>query len=161
MRTLLILRHAKAKPEDAATTDHERPLAERGLRDARRVGEWLASEALVPDAILTSTAVRAKTTAEIVRSALGADLPLKLESSLYLASPDRYLAALRGWPDDEACVLVVGHNPGLEELVTRVSGVREALATASLAHVRFPVRSWSELPQSPGGVLVSLRDPEA
>ncbi|MDT8306900.1 MAG: histidine phosphatase family protein, partial [Anaerolineae bacterium] len=130
MKTLLILRHAKSSWA-GNLADHERPLNNRGKRDAPRIGDLLRSEELVPDLILTSTAVRARTTASLVAEASGYDGPLQQLRSFYHGSTGDFVRALRALPDALNRVAVVAHNPGLEELLEELTGEDETLPTAA------------------------------
>jgi phosphohistidine phosphatase len=159
MRTLLILRHAKSSWKDASLPDHERPLNKRGRRDAPRVGRRLRDEGLTPDLILCSTARRARDTAEAVAEASGYEGEIESRPDLYMADSDAYLHALRGLPDDYERVMVVGHNPGLEELLEALTGEVEALPTAALAQVELGLRRWRDLDDESEGRLVSLWRP--
>ncbi len=159
MRTLLLLRHAKAAAEGADGDDHSRPLTDEGRDDAARVGDWLAEHLLVPDAIISSTAVRAEITARQAASRLPGAGPIYPRRDLYLAEPSAYLEILRGWPDDEACVMMVGHNDGIEQLLSRLCGEPQHMKTATLAHLRFPWKSWSEAELTATGRLVDLWRP--
>ena len=145
MKRLLLLRHAKSSWDDASLDDWERPLNDRGRRDAPRAGEWLRDHLRQPDAIITSDAVRARTTAEAVAKAAGYSRALVIEPSLYLATPQAVLDLLNAVPDEAQAVLVVGHNPGLEELVRQLTGGYHAMPTAALIELELPIEHWSEL----------------
>lgn len=159
MKTLLLLRHAKSSWDDPAREDHDRPLKKRGKRDAPRIGRLLAREGLVPDRILSSTAERARATAEAVAEACGFGGSLELSRVLYLAGPDDIVDVVRALPDDGGIVLVVGHNPGLEMLVEALTRRPETLPTAALARIALPIRSWSRLATRTRGELVDLWRP--
>jgi phosphohistidine phosphatase len=121
MRRLLLLRHAKAVPATDPLTDSARPLAERGLRDARRIGERLRQHRVRPALILSSPATRALQTAELVAAALGyAREEIALEPRLYLAEPATLIAVIADQSIETETLLVVGHNPGLTELAHRL-----------------------------------------
>jgi phosphohistidine phosphatase len=121
MRRLLLLRHAKAVPADDPLTDSARPLAERGLRDAPRIGERLRQHRARPTLILSSPATRALQTAELVAAALDYALQdIALERRLYLAEPATLIAIIAAQPAAVETLLVVGHNPGLTELCHRL-----------------------------------------
>ena len=146
MKRLLILRHAKSSWADSSISDWQRPLNERGLRDAPRAGGWLRDQSLVPDVIVTSDAVRARSTAEIVAKAAGYTREILVEPSLYHAKPEDVLAVLNGVEDQTAAtILVVGHNPGLEDLVQQLTGEHHGLPTAALVHLRLSIDRWSHL----------------
>ena len=146
MKTLLVLRHAKSSWKDPAVTDYDRPLSSRGKRDAPRIGKIIAAEEVRPDIILSSTAKRARRTAEDVSDAVGlSGTAVVLDSRLYLAGPAEIVDVVRNAGSDARCVLVVGHNPGLEVLVMRLTGHAEPLPTAAVAAVGLPMDSWRSL----------------
>ncbi len=116
-KSLLILRYAKSSCKDPDLTDHDRPLNKRGKGDAPRMGGLLRREHLVPDTIISSSAVRARATAEAVAKASGYKGEIISNSSLYGAEPQAYIDVLHEISDDHARALIIGHNPGLEELV--------------------------------------------
>lgn len=145
MKTLLLMRHAKSSWDNSRLTDYERPLNERGRRDAPRMGRLLRHEDLTPDLIITSSAKRAATTAELVALELALDSDIRYTEMLYLADPDAYIRQARQVGDDIETLLMVGHNPGIQELVEQLTGQEEEMNTAALAYIRAPVRKWSEL----------------
>jgi phosphohistidine phosphatase len=153
MKHLLILRHAKSSWAHAAVTDHDRPLNKRGRMAAPRMGALLAGEDLVPQAIVASTAVRAVCTAELAADAAGYDGPIRTEAALYHATPEAILRVVAGTPESCERLLIVGHNPGLEELVLHLTGSDERLPTGALAHVELEVASWREAPSARGRLL--------
>jgi phosphohistidine phosphatase len=121
MRRLLLLRHAKAVPATDPLTDSARPLAERGLRDARRIGERLRQHRVRPDLVLSSPATRALQTAELVAATLHyAREGIALERRLYLAEPAQLMAVIAAQSAEAETLLVVGHNPGLTDLAHRL-----------------------------------------
>jgi len=160
MKTLLILRHAKSSWGAPSLADHDRPLNKRGKRDAPRIGELLRREELVPQLILSSTARRARSTAELVSEHSGCEGPLRLERDLYAAGGEAYLEALAKLPDEYQRVLLVGHNPGLEELLEALCGEYQRLPTAALAQVSLPIERWRDLSDDTQGALVNLWRPK-
>ena len=159
MKTLLLLRHAKSSWKDAARADHDRPLNKRGKAEALRVGQWLRQQSLVPDLILASTAKRARRTAERVAEASGYAGEVQREADLYPGDPEDYLDALQGVADEYDCVLVVGHNPGLEEFLELLTRSQELMPTAALAHISLPIEHWQQLTSMTKGLLVNLWRP--
>lgn len=161
IKTLLILRHAKSSWKFPDLADHERPLNKRGKRDAPKIGNLLKEKDLVPDLIISSTAVRAERTAKMVAKASRYKGNVALTNSLYAAGADAYIDVLRNLQDKYNIVLVVGHNPGLEELVKILSGEEHhIMPTCALAHVRLDIQSWSHIVQMTGkGRLVRLWNP--
>ena len=159
MKSLLLLRHAKSSWKQPELPDHDRPLKRRGRRDAPRMGRLLLREGLVPDLILTSSAVRARETAEAVATACGESAELRPLRELYLAGPGDYALLLGALPDGNDRVMVVGHNPTLEELLQLLTGARETMPTAALALVELSIESWDELPLDGSARLVRLWRP--
>jgi phosphohistidine phosphatase len=159
MKLLLILRHAKSSWKNPGLDDHDRPLNKRGRRDAPRMGRLLQHEDLLPDLILSSTAVRARTTAEMVADTSCYEGTLELTPELYGAEPEVYIDLLGRLDDDYNNVMVVGHNPSLEQLLQTLTGTEETLPTAALAKVELEIDAWSELDGSRRGSLVQLWRP--
>jgi phosphohistidine phosphatase len=160
MRELMVLRHAKSSWKNPGADDHDRPLNRRGERDAPRLGRWLRDEDLVPDAIVSSTAVRARTTAHAVAAACGYAGAVHVAPQLYLAGPDKYVAAARSLGGPAIRLLIVGHNPGVEELVLGLTGCEERMPTAALARIRLEIRGWDELRLDSPGRLIDVWRPK-
>ena len=160
MKTLLILRHAKSSWGDEELSDHDRPLNKRGKRDAPRMGKLLRDTALAPDLIISSTAKRARKTAAKVAKSCRYEGVIELAGELYLAVPSAYLEVLRNVADHYERVMVVGHNPGLEDLLTLLTGERTPLPTAALAHIAVDIPSWHELSEDSRGNLLDLWRPK-
>jgi phosphohistidine phosphatase len=159
VKILSILRHAKSSWKDDSLDDHDRPLNKRGLRDAPRMGELLREQGLVPEAIVSSTARRARETALAVAAATGFPDDVRFTRSLYGASPETCLEILGGLPDTTTHALIVGHNPTLEELVALLVGEVHVMPTAALAIVELPIGSWHDLDPVPHGSLRALWRP--
>jgi phosphohistidine phosphatase len=155
MKTLLLLRHAKSSWKQPELHDHDRPLNKRGKKEAPIVGRYLIDNDLVPDLILSSTARRAHDTAQAVADESGFSGQVDLYQDLYLSDTSCYLDILHYLPDDANRVLVVGHNPDLEELLTLLTDVTEHLTTAMLVQVDLPITSWQELSEATDGRLQS------
>jgi len=160
MKTLLILRHAKSSWDDPAMPDHDRPLTERGKKDAKRIGQLLQEHGLVPDLVVSSTAKRASKTAKQVAKACGYDGEIEVDGRLYQAHFSQFVVVLREVGDEHATVLVVAHNPGLEEFVLHLTGQPETMPTAALAEVSLDIDSWQSLSIPPGGKLVRVWRPK-
>ena len=160
MKTLLILRHAKSSWNHPGLADHERPLNKRGKRDAPRMGRLLQDENLVPDLIITSTARRARKTAQKIAGASGYAAEIVKTGALYHAYLDDYIAVLRQLGADHERVMLVGHNPGLEDLVADLTGQAVRMTTAALAQVSLPIESWAELTTLTKGELINLWRPK-
>ncbi len=160
MKTLLLLRHAKSSWDNSELADFDRPLNGRGRADAPRMGRLLAERDLRPDLIVTSAARRAATTAELVALAAGYDGDIQYTRDLYLADVDTYLELAAGTADDVACLLLIGHNPDLEELVALLAGHEERLPTAALAHFRLKLDHWRDLSADTPAELLDLWRPK-
>ena len=146
MKRLLVLRHAKSSWADNSLDDWQRPLNDRGRRDAPRVGQWLRDHALVPDLIVTSDAVRARETAAAVAKAAGYPREIVVEPALYHATPADAIEVIRSVGDQAArTLLLVGHNPGLEDLVSRLSGEHHDMVTAAIVELTVRIDRWSDL----------------
>jgi len=160
MKTLLLLRHAKSSHKDNELDDHDRPLNKRGKRDAPRMGQLLKDEDLLPGYIVSSTATRARKTAEQVIAASGYRGETRLTGELYMTSGQSLRDVIAGLPDAAARVLLVGHNPGLEELLESLLGVYTPLSTAALAHVELDTEHWSQVAGQPAASLVKVWQPQ-
>ena len=160
MKTLLLLRHAKSDWNDASLKDFDRPLAPRGERDAPRMGKALRKRGPLPDLIISSPAARAKATIEAVAQAAKLDLKIRFDESVYGASSPELIKLALGLPDKSACAMLVGHNPGFEDLLGRLSGSHERMPTAALACIEFKADHWSEINDGEGK-LVWLLTPKS
>ncbi len=162
-RELLILRHAKSAWDTPAATDFDRPLNGRGKRDAPRMGAWLRDQGLVPDHVVASPARRARQTARRVCNALGVDPEtIDWQQRLYLADVPTLLQALAECPVTAVRVLLVGHNPGLEELLEHLGRRLEPppdgtrLPTATVARLALP-EDWGHLAAACGELRAWVR----
>lgn len=158
MKTILIMRHAKSDWDSEARTDHERPLNKRGRRDAPRMGAWLKEQDLVPELIISSTAVRARQTAEGVIDGSGYEGDWEQTRDFYHAEPEAYLTRLAQLPDDLTRVMVVGHNPGIEELIELLTDESPMVTTANIGQVALSIETWTEI-TAVQGKLVNFWQP--
>lgn len=156
MKSILVVRHAKSSWKEPHQDDHERPLKGRGRGDAPRVGAFLGRRGLTPRRIVSSTAVRARTTAELVAEGAGFQGEIELRPELYLGDPGAYLEAIAESSDDHALVMVVGHNPGVSDLAGRLTGEDVELVTCAVAWVRIGIEKWTEVGSSAYGELCDL-----
>ena len=154
MKTLLVMRHAKSSWDDERLADHDRPLNRRGIKAAKRMGRLLRDEKLLPDLIMSSSALRAKTTAELLAHASNHEGPIRERRELYLAEPAGYIEVLRELGASAERVLVIGHNPGLEELIEALTGDELRMPTAAIAVVSLPISSFADLEAGVEGKLV-------
>lgn len=146
-KKLLVMRHAKSSWTEEGLSDYQRPLNNRGLRVAPRVAEFVEFQGLMPEFVISSSATRAQTTAEIFANQIGlGDDQLLFLEELYLAPAGTWLEVIKRFADDSiSTLLVVGHNPGLEYLVEKLSGQWESLPTAAIACFELDGESWSDL----------------
>lgn len=157
MMRLVLLRHAKSSWDDPGLPDEERPLAPRGERAADRMRAYLEAEPLAPDLVLCSSALRARQTLARVLPSLGTELELRIEPLLYTFDDDVLVGRLRLVPADVATVLLVGHNPAMQDLAVQLIDHGEGLPdltlkypTGALAEISFTSGSWSTLAEERG-----------
>ena len=160
MKTLLIMRHAKSSWKDLSLADHDRPLNNRGKRDAPHMGRWLEMQKLVPDYIITSTAKRARKTAHAAADAMGFSKEVEETRDFYHAWPEQYIERLQTVPNQYQTVMVVGHNPGMEELVAQLSGQYERIQTAVIAYISLPITDWQDFDGETRGTLNAVWRPK-
>ena len=159
MKTLLILRHAKSTAKDSDIDDHERPLNKRGKREANRMGRLLRDEHLLPDLIVSSSAKRCRKTADRFLESSGYRGETRISSDLYEANADRIRQFLIQIPSGIDRLLVIGHNPGLEELLESLTGTYTPLSTAAVAHIELSLETWQEFNPETRGALQRIWQP--
>ena len=147
MKQLFLLRHAKSSWEDPELADHDRPLAPRGRRAAKLIAEHLRRQGIVPELVLCSSAARTRETLEPIVPALGEDVPVKIEDELYAASEQVLLERVRAVEDGIESLLLIGHNPGVQQLALLLAGGGEKVA--ALAH-KYPTGALATLELSGG-----------
>lgn len=161
-RELLLLRHAKSAWDDPSAADHDRDLAPRGVKAAKRMGRELVARGLLPDLILCSTARRARRTLELALRAFATPPPIRELRSLYLAPPGRSLAIVQRQAATARRLMLVGHDPGMHALARRLAGggAPEALAslaakfpTGACARIGFVAAEWSDVVPGSGRLL--------
>ena len=166
MRTLYVLRHAKSDWGDSSLRDFDRPLNGRGWRAAKAMGREMRERDLAPDLVLVSPAARTTQTLARVEEGYGGKFESVETRSIYLAETETLLDLVRGAPVDAARLMIVGHNPGMHELVLALSegpqDLRDEAAakfpTGALAEISFDVREWIDV--APGtGIIRSFLKP--
>ena len=135
-RTVLLMRHAKSSWADDSLSDHDRPLNGRGRRDAPRMAQHLVDAGLVPTRIVVSSAKRTRETVERMMDTLGG-AEILVEPALYLASPATIKEIVETQMAECSPVMVVGHNPGMEMVVSSVAQALIPFPTACVAHLHF------------------------
>ena len=163
MKRLYLLRHAKSSWKDTSLPDHDRPLTGRGRRAAKAIARHMRDNGIEPELVLCSTARRARETLDRIEPALGTG-EVQLEPDLYAASAPALLERLRSVPDSVESVMVIGHNPGLQELgleLARTGPAASDLAakypTAALATLAFDASSWRELDRDTAELVELVR----
>ncbi len=169
MKDLLLLRHAKSSWAQPGEEDIARPLNRRGQRSAKLIAKWLADEGIRPALVLCSSAQRTRETLDLLAEALGRQVPIHIEPELYLADASALLARLRRIPREIPSVLVIAHNPGLQELVAELADAAGAASgatrdridrkfpTAALARFRLKLDDWRTLSlDAPSGMIKLL-----
>jgi phosphohistidine phosphatase len=144
MLTLLIFRHAKAEQGDGLS-DELRELAPRGRKAAKKMGELARNEGLLPQRILSSSSKRTRETVELFVEASDCQASVEYLRTLYLAEPRAYIDALAKHAAGGTRVMVVGHNPGLEDLVRYLTGEVVSLPTAALVECALPLEKFESM----------------
>jgi phosphohistidine phosphatase len=149
-KELFVVRHAKSSWDDPTISDHDRPLNERGLRNAPDMGSRLSDREVSPDALISSTALRARTTARIIADSLGwPEERVVLDRALYHASATELQEYIGGLDDSHFSVMLFGHNPGMTSLVSHLFGLPiDNLPTCGVVHLQFSTESWAEASRS-------------
>ncbi|MGD2042877.1 MAG: histidine phosphatase family protein [Acidimicrobiia bacterium] len=151
MRTLLLMRHGKSDWNADYDVDHDRPLNDRGVRSARVMGQVLTEEGETPDLIITSTAVRARTTAQLAAEAGGWGCEIVLEPRLYGSGADM-VVQVAGAAPQVGRLMLVGHQPTWSIVVSVLTGDQVEMKTATVASLGFDVDDWAELASVRGTV---------
>jgi phosphohistidine phosphatase len=159
-----LMRHAKSSWDDPDLADHDRPLSARGLKAAARMAELILREEIAPALILCSSARRARETLAPIQQAIGDRARVEVEEGLYGASADQLGRRLRQVPSSTASVMVIGHNPGIQELAVQLVGDQAAqrrmsvkFPTAALAVVGTDIPRWRDLKEGEGELLAFLK----
>ena len=150
VKTLLLLRHAKSSWDDKSLRDFDRPLNKRGLKAAPMVGEMIRKRKLRPELVLSSPARRAKETTQLVCDAAGLIAVARYDDGIYEASARRLLEIVSQIEDAVSTAMLVGHNPGLEELLAILTGEPQRMPTAALACIKLGIEGWSEVTPGAG-----------
>ena len=168
MKTLFVMRHAKAERDSETGRDFDRPLTKRGWRDAEAVGRAMRSRGLELDSVLASPARRAAETATAFASSYGR-LEQQFEPGIYNAPADRLIEIVRTAGEGVERLLIVGHNPGFQDLVLRLASddpgdhsdhIVDGFPTAAVAAVELPVERWRDVAERSGRIteLIQPRD---
>ena len=160
MKNLLLMRHGKSSWKNDSLADHERPLKKRGRKDSKRIAKVINKNKLVPDLILTSSAKRAKETAEVVIETLSYDKQVVYSDELYMGEPQDFISLLSDLDNELNTVMIVAHNPGLEAYLQIIDGEIEALPTAGLGHLVLAIDQWRDISFDTMGDLIGFWTPK-
>jgi len=146
MKTLFLVRHAKSSPNDPSLPDRERPLDDRGRHDAPKMGKRLTNRGVKPDLLVSSPALRALTTAQLIADEIGCQRKdIIVDERLYASSSDDLLAVICALDDKLDRVMLVGHNPEFTDLAHRLSSEIIDMPTCAVAEFRFDAKAWADV----------------
>jgi phosphohistidine phosphatase len=157
---LWLLRHAKSSWDDQGIEDRDRPLAPRGEQAADRMRDYIATADIRPALVLCSSALRTRQTLARVLSALGPELEVRIEPSLYTFDAEALLTRLKAIPDDVGSAMLIGHNPAIHELAIMLAATGDGLdqlaqkyPTGALAAIELPQGHWNEIGRTQGELI--------
>jgi|SRR5215213_705800 len=145
MRTLYLLRHAKSSWKDASLADFDRPLNERGREAAELMGRFIASENLNVSLLISSPSARTRETTQILLRFAGLSVEPQFDNRIYEAELRTLVQVVSEMPDDKDVAMLVGHNPGMEELLAFLTQETRQMPTCALAKISFDCSSWKEI----------------
>lgn len=146
MKTLFLVRHAKSSRDDPSLPDRDRPLDDRGKQDARKMGKRLAKRDARPDLLLSSPALRALTTAQLIAEEVGyKGKDIVVDDRLYASNADDLLAVIRALDKKLNCVMLFGHNPEFTDLAGRLSSEIIDMPTSAVVEFNFDTKAWSDV----------------
>lgn len=144
MKNILVMRHAKSD-WNTGKRDFERPLNKRGLKSAPKMADYLLKNKKVPDIIIASSAQRAKTTAELVKKGLSFKEEIKFNPDFYYGDSSGMIDELYALPKNINTVLLVGHNPTVEELINKLTSEYAGMPTATIVSIKADIEEWTKL----------------
>lgn len=154
MKTLILFRHGKSDWSADFGSDHERPINQRGVRSARRMGRFLASAEQVPELAVTSSAVRARATLELAAEAGEWECPIEVSDDLYNTYTDAVIARIRMGDDEVDSVLLTGHEPVWSELAGELIGrAHVRFPTAAMIRIDFASANWRDVKPGSGTLM--------
>ncbi len=160
MLTLLIMRHAKSDWDNPEISDFERPLNSRGLNTSPFMGNIIRKNFAIPDLIISSPAKRAKQTAILVKESAGITRDIEYIDRIYEASPTTLLNLSSNLQTIYRSVVLIGHNPGLENFIRILTGETHAMPTAAIAKINLNIDEWSEIKPACGTLELIMRPKE-
>ncbi len=160
MKTLLLMRHAKSSWNHPELTDYDRPLKRRGRNDAHIMSRVIDENDLYPDLILSSSAKRAAETAEALIEGLEYENEIIFSETLYMAEPHDFIEVLKNLDNDIETVMIIAHNPGLEDVLQIIGDKYQAMPTAALGYLVLNLESWDEISFETTGKLAGFWTPK-
>ncbi len=160
MKTLYLFRHAKSSWADASLADFDRPLNERGKEAAFLMGKVMRQRHVSPANVVCSPAKRTRKTLKVAFESAGLNSQVNLEEGVYLASAEKLFALLSNLDDSQESVMLIGHNPGLEDLVTGLTGRYERFPTATLTELELDIDCWRAIRMGCGRIVWLVRPKE-
>ncbi|MEA2175588.1 MAG: phosphohistidine phosphatase [Blastocatellia bacterium] len=160
MKTLLLLRHAKSSWKEPQQRDFDRPLNKRGLKAARLMGRFLRKQKIQPDLLLSSPAERARQTSSLVIESAGLVAELRYDERIYEASASSLLEIISQIEARANSVLLIGHNPGFEELLLMLTGDVQHMPTAAFACITLDIERWTKVREKTGSLAWLVKPKE-
>ena len=157
MKTLFLMRHAKSSWNNTNLSDFERPLNERGLRAAPHIGKIMFERQLQPELLVSSPAERAKQTAQLIKETVPIAGEIQFDKRIYEASVPTLLQILSETDEQFESVMLVGHNPGFENLLMILTGELQPMPTAALAVIDLSINNWREINADCGTLRILIR----
>ncbi|MGO4581723.1 histidine phosphatase family protein [Cupriavidus sp. 2TAF22] len=159
MKTLFLVRHAKSSRDDPSLPDRQRPLDDRGRRDASKMGKRLADRGVEPDLLVSSPALRALTTAQLIADKIGYKRKdIVVDERIYASSPDKLLAVICALDNGLDRVMLVGHNPEFTDLAHRLSSTIIDMPTCAVVEFHFDAKAWADVAET-GSARVRMDAP--
>ena len=159
MKKLIIIRHAKSDWQDTTLDDFDRPLNERGMQDAPFIGKFLKEKNLLPDLIISSPALRAITTAEIIAKEVEYTKAIVANQYIYEAYVNTLQEIVSFIYDENDTVYLIGHNPGVSALAYMLSDMKESIPTCAVVEIDFECDSWMDVSKE-NAALISYDFPK-
>ena len=145
-KSVILFRHGKSDWDAKYDSDHDRPLAKRGIRDAKRMGKFLSKRAEVPELILLSTALRTRETTKLAMKAGSWDVDIKLEKKIYEASLEEIINIIKNQDDKYNSICLVGHEPIFSSIIRLIGNKKKMkFPTASMARIIFFTNNWKKI----------------
>jgi phosphohistidine phosphatase len=157
MKTLLIMRHAKASWDNPDWSDFERPLSQQGLKTAPFMGNIIYRNGFQPNLIISSPAKRAKQTAILVRATAEIEPKIEFIEKIYEANPITLEQVVSDFNDKYQSVLLIGHNPSIEFLIRTLTGETQLMPSASIAKIALNIETWRDLSENCGSLELVIR----